>query len=145
MVEANFCRYLSAGTDVAIETASMVLVKSDLRDVVTAIDLSRQTFRRIRYNYLWAMVYNIIGTFLLIQFSGWCNPPSILGIPLAAGAGVPLHIVIPPMFAGLCMALSSVSVVVSSLLLKFYKKPQLPIYPQGTHPVYFINLTCFSR
>ncbi len=53
---------IGAGTDVAIEAAAMVLVKSDLRDVITAIDLSRKTFNRIRLNYLWAMIYNLVGT-----------------------------------------------------------------------------------
>jgi Cu+-exporting ATPase len=53
---------IGAGTDVAIEAAAMVLVKSDLRDVITAIDLSRKTFNRIQLNYLWAMIYNLVGT-----------------------------------------------------------------------------------
>ena len=48
--------------DIAIEAADMVLVKNDLRDVVTAIDLSSKTFNRIRWNYMWAMAYNILGT-----------------------------------------------------------------------------------
>lgn len=98
---------IGAGTDVAMEAANIVLVRSDLRDVITAIDLSRKTFNRIRLNYLWATIYNL------------------LGIPLAAGLLAPAGLSIPPMLAGLCMAFSSVSVVVSSLHLKTYKKPEI--------------------
>jgi len=98
---------IGAGTDIAIETAGMVLIRNDLRDVVVAIDLSRKTFNRIRLNYAWAMVYNLIG------------------IPLAAGVFLPLQVKIPPVVAGLAMAFSSVSVVLSSLWLKRYKKPQI--------------------
>eukprot|EP01119_Soliformovum_irregulare_P015408 TRINITY_DN4332_c0_g1_i1.p1 TRINITY_DN4332_c0_g1~~TRINITY_DN4332_c0_g1_i1.p1 ORF type:complete len:1017 (+),score=316.00 TRINITY_DN4332_c0_g1_i1:56-3106(+) len=100
---------IGAGTDIAIEAAGMVLVKNDLRDVITAIDLSRKTFTRIKINYVWAMLYNL------------------LGVPLAAGILVPIGLVLPPMIAGLAMAFSSVSVVASSLLLKRYKKPDVTI------------------
>lgn len=96
---------IGAGTEIAIETADMVLMKSDLADVLTAIDLSRTIFRRIRLNYLWALGYNC------------------MLIPLAAGVLYPFGISIPPVVAGGAMALSSVSVVTSSLLLRWYKKP----------------------
>ncbi len=83
----------------------MVLVRNDLSDVIVAIDLSRKTFQRIKINYAWATLYNL------------------LGIPLAAGVLLPWGITVPPMIAGLAMAFSSVSVVLSSLQLKCYQKP----------------------
>ena len=99
---------IGAGTDVAIEAADLVLMKSDLRDVVVAIDLSKATYRRIKWNFGWAFIYNLVG------------------IPIAAGVFYPLvSVPLPPAVAGLAMALSSVSVVASSLLLKRYRPPEL--------------------
>ncbi|XP_012573132.1 copper-transporting ATPase HMA4-like [Cicer arietinum] len=97
---------IGAGTDIAIEAADVVLVKSNLEDVVTAIDLSKNTISRIWINYIWAFGYNI------------------LGMPIAAGVLYPFFgIRLPPWLAGACMAASSLSVVSSSLLLMLYKKP----------------------
>lgn len=97
---------IGAGTDIAIEAADVVLVKSNLEDVITAIDLSRKTISRIWQNYIWAFGYNI------------------LGMPVAAGVLYPFFgIRLPPWLAGACMATSSLSVVSSSLLLMLYKKP----------------------
>ncbi|CAI8617734.1 unnamed protein product [Vicia faba] len=99
---------IGAGTDIAIEAANYVLMRDNLEDVITAIDLSKKTFSRIRLNYVFAMAYNIIA------------------VPVAAGVLFPsLGIKLPPWVAGACMALSSVSVVCSSLLLRRYRKPRL--------------------
>jgi Cu+-exporting ATPase len=93
---------IGAGTDIALETGQIVLIKNDLRDVITAIDLSNYTIKKIKQNLFWAFFYN-----------------SIL-IPIAAGLFYPLTI--NPMIAGAAMAFSSVSVVSNSLLMKRYKK-----------------------
>ncbi|KAF0977493.1 hypothetical protein FDP41_003485 [Naegleria fowleri] len=95
---------IGAGCDVALEAADVVLVKSDLKDVLVALDLSKTTFQRIKMNFVWAFFYNLIG------------------IPLAAGALYPaLGVVIPPALAGLSEIFSSLPVVLFSLLLKTFK------------------------
>ncbi|XP_057953575.1 copper-transporting ATPase HMA4-like isoform X2 [Malania oleifera] len=97
---------IGAGTNVAIEAADVVLVKSNLEDVITAIDLSKKTMSRILLNYVWALGYNV------------------LAMPIAAGILFPFTgIRLPPWLAGACMAASSLSVICSSLLLQSYKKP----------------------
>ncbi|MBI5225962.1 heavy metal translocating P-type ATPase [Candidatus Micrarchaeota archaeon] len=97
---------MGGGTDVAIETGDIVLVKNDVRDVVTAIDLSRFTMRKIKENLFWAFGYNI------------------LGIPVAAGLLFPFTgFLLNPAIAGLAMAFSSVSVTANAALMKLYKPP----------------------
>jgi len=110
LAQADVGIAIGAGTDIAIEAANIILIKNDLLDVITAIDLSKKTFERIKINYLCAIIYNL------------------LSIPIAAGILYPfLHIQVPPLIAAACMALSSISVVVSSLWLKYYKKPTFPV------------------
>ena len=99
---------IGAGTDIAIESADIVLMKSDLQDVVTAIQLSKATMRNIKQNLFWAFFYNMIG------------------IPLAAGVfyGL-LGWKLSPMIGAAAMGLSSVSVVTNALRLKFFKPSHL--------------------
>ncbi|KAL0031786.1 hypothetical protein WJX79_007431 [Trebouxia sp. C0005] len=106
LAQADVGIAVGSGTDIAIEAADYVLMRDDLEDVLTAIDLSKKTFGRIKLNYIWAMGYNIVM------------------IPVAAGVLYPAtKMQIPPWVAGAAMAFSSVSVVVSSLMLRTYKRP----------------------
>ncbi|MCH4163783.1 MAG: copper-translocating P-type ATPase [Lentilactobacillus diolivorans] len=90
---------MGSGTDIAIESGGIILVKNNLLDVVNALELSQKTFNRIKLNLFWAFIYNS------------------LGIPVAAGIFVGLGLILSPELAGLGMALSSLSVVASSLML----------------------------
>ncbi len=95
---------IGSGSDIAVETGGLILMKDDLRDVLVAIQLSRSTMRKIKENLFWAFVYNI-GL-----------------IPVAAGAFyVIFGVLLNPIFAGLAMALSSVTVVANSLTLRRFK------------------------
>ena len=105
LAKADIGIAIGAGTDIALETGQIVLVKNDLRDVVTAIDLSNYTIKKIKQNLFWAFFYNSIG------------------IPVAAGLLYPFTgFLLNPMIAGAAMAFSSVSVVSNSLLMKRYRK-----------------------
>ncbi|NQV09234.1 heavy metal translocating P-type ATPase [Candidatus Woesearchaeota archaeon] len=104
LMQANIGIAIGSGTDVAIESGDIVLVKDDLRDVVIGIDLSRYSMRKIKQNLFWAFFYNA------------------MGIPIAAGILYPFTgFLLNPVIAGAAMAFSSVSVVTNSLSMKRYK------------------------
>ena len=94
---------MGTGTDIAIESAGIVLTHNDLTGVVRAFDMSKKTFHRILLNLFWAFIYNVIG------------------IPIAAGVFSGIGLALNPELAGLAMAFSSVSVLTSSLMLNFSK------------------------
>lgn len=96
------------GVEIAAEASDMVLVRGHVADVCTALDLSRVIFSRIKWNFVWSLVYNVIG------------------IPVAAGVFFPVvHTRLPPTLAAVAMALSSLSVVGNSLALRLYKPPNI--------------------
>ncbi len=104
LVRADVGLALGAGTDVAVESADIVLMKDDLTGVATALQLSRAVLRNVKQNLFWAFFYNV------------------LGIPLAAGAlYLPFGWKLSPMFAAAAMSLSSVCVVTNALRLRFFK------------------------
>lgn len=104
LAQANVGIAMAQGTDIAMDTAKMTLMRSDIRHIALALSLSGATMRTIRQNLFWAFIYNCIG------------------IPLAAGILFPFTgFLLSPMVAGAAMALSSVSVVMNSLRLKYVK------------------------
>lgn len=104
LTRANVGIAIGAGTDIAIESADIVLIKSDLNDAANAIKLSKKVIKNIKQNLFWAFFYNS------------------LGIPLAAGVlFIPLGIKLSPMIGAACMSLSSVCVVSNALRLRFVK------------------------
>eukprot|EP00808_Paulinella_micropora_P017086 g294.t1 len=112
LAQANLGFAVASGTDIALEAADVVLMKDDLRDILVALDLSRATYQRIRLNLVWAFGYNL------------------LGVPVAAGVFYScISWRLQPELAALAMAFSSVSVVLSSLLLKLYTPPSCPDLP----------------
>lgn len=103
LAQADLGIAMGSGTDVAMETGGIVIIKNDLRDVVHALQLSKQTMSKIKQNMFFALFYNVIG------------------IPVAARVFMGLGLVLKPELAGLAMALSSVSVVGNSLLLRNFR------------------------
>ncbi|KAF3761463.1 heavy metal translocatin [Cryphonectria parasitica EP155] len=105
LTQADVGIAIGSGSDVAISSAEFVLVKSDLWSVVTLLDLSQAVFTRVKVNFAWALVYNMVA------------------VPIAAGVLMPIvsngsHVRLDPVWASLAMALSSISVVTSSLALR---------------------------
>ena len=109
---------IGAGTDIAIDAADVVLMKSSLLDIPAAMDLSRAVLRNIKQNLFWAFFYNSIG------------------IPVAAGVLYPaLHLTLNPMLAAAAMSLSSVCVVSNALRLRGWKPPVFTDQPVPTAPL----------
>ena len=122
LTQANVGIAIGSGTDVAIESADIVLVKSKTEDVVTAIELSKATMRDIKQNLFWAFCYNVLGIpvaagLLHIFRESLIN--SVVGNFLVAIMGKDL--LLNPIFAALAMSLSSVCVVTNALRLNFFK------------------------
>ncbi|MDP2642919.1 MAG: heavy metal translocating P-type ATPase [Candidatus Peregrinibacteria bacterium] len=109
LAQADLGIAMGSGTDVAMETGGIVIIKNDLRDVCVAIQLARQTMSKVRQNMFFALFYNVVG------------------IPIAARVFISFGLVLKPELAGLAMAMSSVSVVTNSLLLKYFKPGKLNI------------------
>lgn len=103
LAQADVGIALGSGTDIAVETGGIVLIRNNLMDVVTAIQLSKKTYSKIKQNFIWAFCYNAAL------------------IPVAAGVLQPIGIVMNPVFAAGAMAFSSISVVSNSLLLRRFK------------------------
>ena len=113
---------IGAGTDVAIESADIVLMKSDLLDVVTAVGLSKAVIRNIKQNLFWAFFYNACG------------------IPLAAGLLYPMFgLKLSPMFGAAAMSLSSFFVVTNALRLRFFHVLKKPVKKEQTETVNTAN------
>lgn len=103
LAQADLGIAMGNGTDIAMETGGIVLMKNDLNDVITAIQLSRETVGKIKQNLFFALFYNVTG------------------IPIAARVFAGYGLVLKPELAGLAMALSSVSVVLNSLTLRYFR------------------------
>lgn len=121
LAQADLGIAMGSGTDVAMETGGIVIIKNDLRDVVHAIQLAKETMGKIKQNMFFALFYNV------------------MGIPIAARVLVGVGLVLKPELAGLAMALSSISVVSNSLLLRNFR-PSKKNYISTFAPVMMIIL-----
>jgi Cu+-exporting ATPase len=119
IAQADLGIAMGSGTDVAMETGGIVIIKNDLRDVVHAIELSKETMSKIKQNMFFALFYNV------------------MGIPIAARVFFGFGLVLKPELAGLAMALSSISVVGNSLLLKLFR-PGHKNYASAFAPAFMV-------
>lgn len=125
LAQADLGIAMGSGTDVAMETGGIVIMKNDLNDVVTAFQLSRETMSKIKQNMFFALFYNVIG------------------IPIAARVFIGFGLVLKPELAGLAMAMSSISVVGNSLLLRYFK-PNKRNYLSLIAPIVMIIVFTFG-
>jgi Cu+-exporting ATPase len=125
LAQADLGIAMGSGTDVAMDTGGIVIMRNDLNDVVTAFQLSRETMGKIKQNMFFALFYNVIG------------------IPIAARVFIGLGIVLKPELAGLAMAMSSISVVGNSLLLRYFK-PNKRNYLSLIAPVIMVIVFTFG-
>ena len=124
LAQADLGIAMGSGTDVAMETGGIIIIKNDLRDVLTAIGLSRETMSKIKQNMFFALFYNVIG------------------IPIAARVFSKFGIALKPELAGLAMAFSSITVVTNSLLLRYFR-PQKRNYISLIAPIVMAVLFTF--
>ena len=131
LAQADVGIVMGSGTDVAMETGGIVIIKNDVRDVLTAIQLSRTTMWKIKQNMFFALFYNVIG------------------IPIAARVFIAFGLVLKPELAGLAMALSSVSVVSNSLFLRGFRPGKRnwlsTIAPFGMGILFTVIFLLFTR
>lgn len=125
LAQADLGIAMGSGTDVAMETGGIVIMKSDLRDVTTSLQLSKETMGKIKQNMFFALFYNVIG------------------IPIAARVFVGFGLILKPELAGLAMALSSISVVSNSLLLRYFR-PGKKNYLSMVAPIIMVLLFSFA-
>lgn len=125
LAQANVGIAMGSGTDVAMEAGGIVIMKDNLNDVVTAFQLARETMGKIKQNMFFALFYNVIG------------------IPIAARVFVSFGLILKPELAGLAMAMSSISVVTNSLLLKYFR-PNKKNYFSLVAPIVMVLIFTFG-